>query len=319
MSNYPILLLSGCLFLSCSINSKKDTDSFLYKDGNLLLTTHSVDSIKGIELKTFVADTGANVTEEGIRTSFLVRMDKTVLENIQHTSFDALLCDITCKGPQGKEYSYLNTYLSTLTGLILYPDKHIVFSHEATRALDIDIPFRKLELAPGLHKLTISFVVYPVKFTNDTNRAEAKHIEHIGSNPLYTKSYTASVYTPVLKHNTITIKDVIISTKNKSASSYDFALGGTGLPDPYWQIWCGNELIYFSSPVKNSLKITQSQTSSTFYTAPKDIITIAFLDYDNGPFNSDDVIEKFSGTCAQLKKTKKFKSSAIATATIDLK
>ena len=59
-----------------------------------------------------------------------------------------------------------------------------------------------------------------------------------------------------------------------------------------------------------------TQASSNFYTTAKDIITIKFLDYDNGPFNRDDLIETINGTSAELKKLKKIKSNTISVSAI---
>lgn len=324
MSKYYILLFLAVYFFSCSSDKKLEqkeeatSAKSIYKDGNLTLTPTSVEKLEGLVISNFVADTGANKKEQGVRTYFSVNVHKQILDQIHRDGFDALLVDVVCKGNSGKTFSYLNTYLPELSGKVVYPDKNIVFSHPSTRSLQIDIPYRKLELSAAIQPLFFSIFVYPIKFSVDTNRVETKHIERIGSNPLYTQTYTTTVKTPQLKLNTISITDLKIKTDKKKASSYDFTLIGTGLPDPYWQIWCGEELIYFSPSEKNTLVLNGTQASSNFYTAADDLITIKFLDYDNGPFNRDDLIETIEGTAAELKKLKKIKGATISVSKITL-
>lgn len=324
MSKYVLLLVLSSYFFSCSSDKKTEQNEetsnvkSTYKDGNLTLTNTSAEKLEGLTISNFVADTGANKKEEGVRTYFSVNVQKQILDQIHADGFDALLVDVTCKGNAGKTFSYLHTYLPELSGKVVYPDKNIVFSHPSVRSLQIDVPYRKLELPAGTQPLTFSIVVYPIKFAVDTNRVETKHIEHIGSMPLYTQTYTTTVITPKLKLNTISITDLKIKTDKKKASSYDFTLIGTGLPDPYWQIWCGEELIYFSPSEKNTLTLTGTQASSNFYTAANDLITIKFLDYDNGPFNRDDLIETIEGTAKELKKLKRINGTTISVSTITL-
>jgi len=322
MSKYFLLLCLTLHLFSCSsdklIEQKEENDAAksIYKDGNLILIATNTKKLEGLTITHFVADTGVNKEEEGVRTYFSVSVNKQILDQIHADGFDALLVDVICKGNSGKSFSYLQTYLPELSGKVVYPDKNIVFSHPSTRSLQIDIPYRKLELSAGMQPLTFTLFIYPIKFAIDTNRVETKHIERIGSTPLYTQGYTTTVLTPQLKLNTISITDLKIKTTLKKASSYDFTLIGTGLPDPYWQIWCGEELIYFSPSGENTLTLEGTQASSNFYTTAKDIITIKFLDYDNGPFNRDDLIETINGTSAELKKLKKIKSNTISVSAI---
>jgi hypothetical protein len=322
MSKYFFLLFSSLIFLSCDKKTEQkgeaNANKSTYKDGNLILTTTNTKKLEGLTISSFAADTGANKKEEGIRTYFSVNVRKEIIDQIYVDGFDALLLDVVCKGNSGKSFSYLNTYLPELSGKAVYPDRNIVFSHPSVRGLQIDIPYRKLELPAGIQPLIFSLLVYPIKFSVDTNRVETKHIERIGSTPLYTQTYTTTVQTPQLKRNTISITDLKIKTEKKKASSYDFTLIGTGLPDPYWQIWCGEELIYFSPSEKNTLTLIGTQYSSAFYTATNDLITIKFLDYDNGPFNRDDLIETIEGNASELKKLKKINGNIISVSRIKL-
>ncbi len=320
MSKLFFLSTVVAVLLSCSSNEEKtsvtETTQESYKDGNLTLTCLNNKSVAGIRIKNFIADTAANEKEQGIRTTFTLLIQEPILKQIQTDGFDALIADIRCKGKSGKEYSYLKTYLPKLSGMVVYPDKHNVFAHETTRELHIDIPFRKLELKNGEQELTISVDIYPIRFQVDTNRVETKHIERIGSNTLFTQSYTCMVQTPELKMNTLSISGITIKTENKKASSYDFTLTGTGFPDPYWQVLCGDELLFFSPSSKNTLTVTGTNSSNQFYTCPKDVIRITFLDYDNGPFNRDDLIESLEGTSAELKALKKYKGNTISVSSI---
>ncbi|WP_018343918.1 hypothetical protein [Cytophaga aurantiaca] len=324
MSKYLLSLPFLFYFFSCSSDKQLEqkeentTIKSVYKDGNLIVHASSTEKLEGLSITNFAADTGVNKKEQGIRTYFIMTVNKHILDQIHADGFDALLVDVVCKGNSGKSFSYLTTYLPELSGKVVYPDKNIVFSHPSSRGIQIDIPYRKLELAAGKQPLTFSLLVYPIKFAVDTNRVETKHIERMGSNPIYSQTYSTAVNTPQLKVNTISITDVKIKTEKKKASSYDFTLIGSGLPDPYWQIWCGEELIYFSPAEKNSLTINGTNSSSNFYTAANDIITIKFLDYDNGPFNRDDQIETVEGTPSELKKLKRINGTTISAAAIKL-
>jgi len=322
MSKY-LFLIFICIYLSsCSSDNKNDEnekkaniDSYI--DGNLHLENTNSTTTEGIHIKNFTADTAVNKKEEGIRIQFNVELQKALIDQLHTDGYDALIIDITCKGNDGKPYSYIETYLPKLSGMIVYPDKHIIFSHEATRSLKIDIPFRKLELTPGQKPVTISLLVYPISFDNDSSRIETKHINRIGTNALVTKTYVANIQAPTLQLNTITIANIKINTAQKAAGSYDFALGGTGFPDPYWQLWCGEELLFYSPFQKNTLTVVEGCNSTSFYTCKKDILSVSFLDYDKGPFNTDDPIEKIDGSIIDLKKKKKYKGNSI-TCTIEI-
>lgn len=317
MSKYISYLLFCTVLLSCSTDKQleqktdMDTNNGSYQDGNIVLTTLNSEIKKGIEIQHFVADTAVNKKEEGIRTSFSLQVSQQILNEIQQQGFDALLVDVQCTSDKGKKFSYIDTYLPEISGKVVYPDKHTVFSHASTRSISLDIPFRKLELSKGKHTLTISLIIYPITFKVDTNRIETKHISRIGSNAFFKQDYTATILTPTLTAHTFTLKGYTIKTEHKKASTYDFTLMGTGLPDPYWQMWCGEELLYFSAYTKNSLVVKETQTSSTFYTAPKDVITLTFLDFDNGPFNRDDLIEQLEGTCQDFKNSDFFANAKV--------
>ena len=300
-----------CIFIltifSCSTDQKIEQKvvtenlDLTYQDGNITLTKLNTEIQKGIEVIHFVADTGMNKNEEGLRTSFTIAVSEQILQSLKQQDFDALLVDIDCRGAQGKSFSYINTYLPEISGKVVYPDKNTVFTHASTRNISIDIPYRKLELSKGTQKLTVSLLVYPIKFKVDTNRTETKNISRIGSNSLFKQDYSATVHTPQLTKTVLSISGFKIKTNHKKASSYDFTLIGSGLPDPYWQIWCGDELLYFSPPVQNSLTVEKLQKSSSFYVGPKDVVRISFLDFDNGPFNRDDLIENLEGTRSEFK------------------
>jgi hypothetical protein len=307
MSKKIVFLSILVLLFSCSTDQKVEQKAALenkdaaYQDGNIVVTPLNTEVQKGIEVIHFVADTGLNKKEEGIQTSFTITVSEQILQSLKKQDFDALLVDIDCRGAEGKPFSYINTYLPEISGKVVYPDKNIVFTHPSTRNIRIDIPYRKLELQKGEQKLTISLLVYPIKFKIDTNRIETKLISRIGSNALFEQDYSITVQTPHLTKTIFSISGFKIKTDHKKANTYDFTLIGSGLPDPYMQIWCGDELLYFSPSVNNSLTIEKMEKSTPFYTAPKDVISISFLDFDNGPFNRDDLIEKIEGTRSQFK------------------
>ena len=316
MNKYIPLLFFAAFLYSCSSASKTETTSkdaaTSYADGNLQLTNTNSTSAEGIRIKNFTADTAVNKKEEAISVQFNVELDKKLIDQLHTDGFDAVIIDISCKGNEGKSFSYLETYLPKLSGMIVYPDKHVVFSNESKRSLKIEIPFRKLELQPGLKPVTISLLVYPISFDKDSSRIETKHINRIATKTLITQNYTSTIQAPELQLNTITINSIKINTSKKAAGSYDFALGGTGFPDPYWQLWCGEELLYYSPFEKNTLTTKEPATSRSFYTCKKDVLSLHFLDYDKGPFNTDDLIEKTEGTIQELSTMKKMNGQTIS-------
>jgi hypothetical protein len=316
MNKYTPLLFFITFLYNCSSGSKTETttekSTASYSDGNLLLTNTNSTSADGIRIKNFTADTAVNKKEEGISVQFNVELDKKLIDQLHTDGFDALIIDISCKGNEGKSFSYLETYLPKLSGMIVYPDKHVVFSNESRRSLKIEIPFRKLELSPGIKPVDISLLVYPISFDKDSSRIETKHINRIATKALITQNYTATILAPALQLNTITVNSIKINTTQKAAGSYDFALGGTGFPDPYWQLWCGEELLYYSPFEKNTLTTKKSATSRSFYTCEKDVLSLRFLDYDKGPFNTDDLIEETKGTILELSNMKKVNGQTIS-------
>lgn len=321
MSKYLYLVLFCFYLFSCSPDKKseqtKDSGE-TYIDGNLALKIGPTTHAEGIHIKNFTADTAMNKTMDGIRVQFNVELQKALVSRLHSDGYDALIIDITCKGEEGKTFSYLETYLPKLSGMIVYPDKNIVFSNESQRSIVIDIPYRKLELPAGLKPVTLSLLVYPVSFDKDSSRIETRHISRIGTNPLITKTFTTTVQAPQLQKNTITLHSIKISTAKKAAGSYDFAMGGTGYPDPYWQMWCGQDLLFYSEFKKNTLTFAEASTTMPFYTCKHDVITLSVLDYDKGPFNSDDEIETIKGTIDELSKLQKYTGKTVS-CTIQIK
>lgn len=320
MSKYLYILLFCSCLISCSSDKKSENtkdSGETYIDGNLALQIGSSSNVEGIHIKNFTADTAVNKTIDGIRVQFNVELQKALISRLHSDGYDALIIDITCKGNEGKTFSYLETYLPKLSGMIVYPDKNIVFSNESQRSLIIDIPYRKLELPSGLKPITVSLLVYPISFDKDSSRIETKHINRIGTNPLITKTFTTTIQAPQLQKNIITLNSLKILTTKKAAGSYDFTVGGSGYPDPYWQLWCGEDLLFYSTFEKNTLTIAHAGTSIPFYTTKKDVLRLRVLDYDKGPFNSDDEIETIQGIIDDFKKLKNYKGKTI-TSTIEI-
>ena len=76
---------------------------------------------------------------------------------------------------------------------------------------------------------------------------------------------------------------------------------GTGMPDLYWDIFCGEKLTYCAPQIKNTANYNTTHTSDYFYCCQDDVITLNFADYDNGPFNTqDDLIASWQGKIKDL-------------------
>ena len=63
----------------------------------------------------------------------------------------------------------------------------------------------------------------------------------------------------------------------------------------------GEDLIYFSPEEKNSVNYNKSYNTGNFWCSKDDIIKISILDFDNGPFNTeDDIIDTWTGNISDL-------------------
>jgi hypothetical protein len=92
-----------------------------------------------------------------------------------------------------------------------------------------------------------------------------------------------------------------LNTKVVKPEKFDFAMGGSGLPDLFWEVYCGNDYIYYSPVIKNKVTYNKSYSCPAFYCTKEDIINLAIVDYDNGPFNTqDDIIEKYTRKLAAI-------------------
>jgi hypothetical protein len=224
--------------------------------------------------------------------TFAIDLDIT-LHPIQNNSNEAYMIDVLHNQFKYSKYLYADIKRNTI-----HPDYDIFCIKNKHRNLRVHIPINALNLSGGNQLISFSLVVNKVYLEKDPNSSILKH--HVyDETPFLTQSIDFNITLPHLIKNTITLSNINIQPNNKS-KKFDFTLNNQGLPDLYWQVWVGNDLKYFSPTYKNSFQIEKPITSDTISYYSNDLISIYILDFDNGPFNQDDLIYQWIGNNKSL-------------------
>lgn len=182
-----------------------------------------------------------------------------------------------------------------------YPATANLVQKADTLEIAFHVPFRKLA-TPKDSKVQFDIGFFPISFTSDPNRTESKICAPPSKKAIALYSATVDIEMPELRKFQFALQDITLNSEGKKISSYDVALGGKGLPDIYWQFWCGSELVFFSPTIKNTEQYLDRVTTPKITITDKDVVQVLILDYDNGPFNQDDIIYTWKGTYHEMKK-----------------
>ncbi|HEY8400760.1 MAG TPA: hypothetical protein VIK89_05830, partial [Cytophagaceae bacterium] len=238
--------------------------------------------------------------DKRVKLTFTVEMDSIVFTKEHLRGFDGFLIDVKCSGKNQKGFclrkrtDYTSNYIPANAGFI--------FSAKDSRTLTANIPIRSLELDQGNHSLDLEIIALPIRFQQDTSFNRVRKIAFISDKPVASIEGTISIVTPQLHKVALTVHSLAINKDVVDIHKFDFALGGSGLPDLFWNVHCGTDFIYNCPVQKNAITLKKAYTSTPFLCSDEDWITIGIYDFDNGPFNvQDDVVEVWKSRISDFK------------------
>jgi hypothetical protein len=243
---------------------------------------------------------------KGLQLSFNIEASAKAFDSVAFKGFNSYFIDLTCLSDQGKTYSHRNEiFKDEKKKRYLHTHKECFISHPTDRSLKISFPYRMLQLQEGEQIMTINIEAFPANFEDDSSSLDYKLLNKISNEARASISMKIKVKAPKLYKASFTVHKFKLNTKVVKPEKFDFAMGGSGYPDLFWEVYCGNDYIYYSPVIKNKIEYNKKYSSSTFFCTKDDIINLAVVDYDNGPFNTqDDIIEKWHGKIEELKSGK---------------
>jgi hypothetical protein len=308
MNRYFLFILTFPLLFSCGETereTKSEQATLVSRISRIQYDIISESKGNGVEIKDLSFDTTGSFKEsKSIKVIFNIEVAKEALKNIQDKGYTSFYFNLQCKPDQGKAYSQADEYIDEKNKRV-GPDKICFVSQQTEQTIEAVIPYRFLEMAGGTHDLSFTISAYPAKFKNDTVEGSSKLLEHIS-----TESYTAieakiRIVAPRLYNVLIEVERFKLDTKKVDPTKYDFSVGGTGYPDLYWDLYCGEDFLYYSPVIKNTILYNKRTGSNAFYCTEDDIIKISVTDYDNGPFNKQhDIIATWKGKISDLRNVK---------------
>jgi hypothetical protein len=263
----------------------------------------STDSANGISISDLSFDTATIFNNtKGIKVIFNIEVSKGVLEDIRKKGFSAFFFNLKCEPDQGHQYSSYNEITKEKKKEArINTDNECFVSHQTKRGIEIILPYRLLEMQSGTHDLNISIDAFPARFKEDTLSYATKILDYVSSEAYTSLKARVKIFAPKLYKVIIEVKKFKLNTDVVDPTKFDFSVGGTGYPDLYWDVYCGEDFLYYSPVMKNSLSYNNKEATNPFYCTKEDLIKINFADYDSGPFNSQpDVIDSWKGLISDL-------------------
>ncbi|MFN3403610.1 MAG: hypothetical protein ACK40G_05895 [Cytophagaceae bacterium] len=296
------------LLISCS-SQKNETSESTTTDALIepvvvkgLMFEERSQIASGIEFTEFVIDTLSSPVGHGILISGIISPKSEVFEDLKHKGYSGLYIQLTCISDNGKNLC-TNKNLNN-NSLITNRNQYLILSPSSKKIEEL-FYFHDLEMYAGKHDIKIHIEVLPIKYSADSQKSDIKEIQLIANLPIAEEHFRFNVNSPRLHKIKIEIDGFRINTKVCDPSKFDFTLGGTGYPDLFWDVTCGNTYVFHSPEVKNTIEYKKKHSTPEFFCTEKDIIKIRFADYDNGPFNTQhDLIDTWEGTIADLPETK---------------
>lgn len=235
----------------------------------------------------------------GLSLSLTIDINDSIIKEMKNKRFDALYINFFCELAPNEIY---NTFTDLNFKKRIALDKENFISKPHLHSFTTHLPYRVIAYGSGFQNLIIGYSLLGVKLEKENEENLSTYfIKKIDTNYMLKKTFQTKAHFPDLKTVTIQVKKFELETTQHNVHNYDFSLGGTGLPDLYWSIWCGNSLVYAAPQIKNSTIYSENYTSNALVCTHKDIITIQLADYDNGPFNTqDDIIAEWQGTAKEI-------------------
>ena len=296
--NFIILL---CLSSSCSNNTDPKTIQKNCKElsKNVQLTLTPKTSQKWFK-ETLNAEENIFANNSlGIKLKLELEVSKTWIDSVKKLGYDAVFVNYICFKDGVKRYeSKKDLNLSNR----VHADKGEFISTARKCNDSYNFAYKDLQLHEGIHALSFGYSMHGVKFVKEKETQGLMYaIKKIDTTILASSIYDTKAASPCLYKVAITVSKFQIETLKHDVHNYDFSLGGTGMPDLYWDIFCGEKLTYCAPQIKNTANYNTTHTSDYFYCCQDDVITLNFADYDNGPFNTqDDLIASWQGKIKDL-------------------
>jgi predicted phosphatase len=304
MNRYFLFLLSFSLLFSCGESEKKtksEQATLVSRINRIQYEIISESKGNGVQIKNLSFDTTELFKEsKAIKVIFNIEVAKEALKNIQGKGYTSFYFNLQCNPDKGKTYSQLNEYTDEKNKRI-GPDKICFVFQQTEKTIEAVIPYRFLEMEGGSHDLLFTISAYPAKFKNDTVESSNRILDYISNEPYANTEAKIRIVAPKLYKVVIEMEKFELNTKVVDPSKYDFSVGGTGYPDLFWDLFCGEDFLYYSPVIKNSILYNKKTSSNPFYCTQDDIIKITVADYDNGPFNKQhDIIGIWKGKISDL-------------------
>lgn len=304
---YIPLLLIVALGSGCGSGTEKKTatekETLQSRIKNIEYEIVSEKGTEGLKITNINFDTlSLHNDAKGLLVTFTIQASSKAFDSVVFKGYNSYFIDLKCQSDEGKEYSHrTEIFKSSDKKKFLHTHKECFISHATDRHLEVSFPYRVLEMKEGDHELIIHIEAFPAKFKEDSTSLEVKVLEHISKDPKTSISMKIKVKAPKLYKTAFTVHKFKLNTKVMDPKKFDFAVGGSGYPDLFWEVYCGNDYIYYSPIEKNKLEYNTKYSSPSFYCTKDDIINLAVVDYDNGPFNTqDDIIERWMGRIQTL-------------------
>jgi hypothetical protein len=298
----------GIALLICSCSkSTEQTESENLDDNtvpSISYTVLSSDTVTGFKISNLQLDTAQKIEgTHGITLSFDVTTRPELFELLKKDHYSSLFVDVNCHTPEGKQYLYRNElFKSPEKKKFIHINRDCFISEPTVRHLEIGIPYRQLEMHEGDKELIISIDAFPAKFLDDSSSLNMKMLNGISNQSMGHSQLKFHIHAPELYKASITVLKAKINTQLKKAEKYDVALTGSGYPDLFWEVYCGNDYIYNSPVEKNKSEYVKKCTTPTLYCCLNDQINLGLVDYDNGPFNTqDDIVGIYKFTPSEIK------------------
>lgn len=301
---YSLLLTCVSLPACTTIQDKETPAHQAAKIISPRLVFESKEDVKcpGIDITEIYVDTAYTSREtRGIRLSFITSIDKEAFKKLEKESYTSYYIHLTCNAPGGLPYSSLREINKSRRIRI---NKDRFFSAPSHRQLEFQLPYRLLEMKEGTHELALNIQVLAVRFAGDTSSPDFRFVDKISEIPTASIQIKVKISTPRLYKAVVEVYHFKLNINVVDPQKYDFSLGGPGYPDLYWDLHCGEDLIYYSPQQKNTIEYKKTYISTPFYCSADDIITLHISDFDNGPFNTeDDIVDTWSGRIEEFPTT----------------
>lgn len=296
----PFLLLG---FMACSRqNSQENND---YNADNLALSFEqgiSQNLGNNLWIRNIKVDTnnlGQNCL--GVSIHGLIDVSQESIDAMHKNGYDAFFFCWTIKSQEKTLFTTGNEYRGMIDKQLA--SNQIPFVSQIGKyEFNQHFPFANMGLPFGNHQIKIYLEIFPTRFTSEEKEKHHKMLQFIGTDALANFSITQEIKSPQLYKGQVAIKKFEINRSDKK--KYDVTLNGKGYPDPFWELESGNQVIFSSKPLKNTYFYNIDSHTSTFLVTKSDTIKIAFYDFDQGPFNSKDLISEWKGTFEDLQNSK---------------